>query len=111
MGYAEHINAPAIAANALPTANVMEMVAFTFTPISWAAPLSSETASIARPIFVLFTNSHSTTMIMAETIIVTSVSPEITRRPSNRRKGANDTIELKDFGAEPQISSAIFCKK
>ena len=33
-------------------AKVMEMVAFTSMPMSWAAPLSSEQARMALPIFV-----------------------------------------------------------
>ncbi len=34
------------------------MVALTLMPISWAAPRSSDTASMAVPAVVLLTNSH-----------------------------------------------------
>lgn len=50
--YAER-STPAIAASPEPIAKVMEIVLFTLIPINWAAPLSSDTASIACPVFCL----------------------------------------------------------
>ena len=41
-----------MAARAEPMAKVMEMVAFTSMPMSWAAALSSEQARMALPILV-----------------------------------------------------------
>ena len=48
---------PAIAARAQPIANVKLIVVSTLIPINFAAPSSSETARIALPIVVLFTNN------------------------------------------------------
>jgi len=47
VGYEEQSSAPATAANAEPMAKVSEIVPLTLTPISWAAPRSSDTASMA----------------------------------------------------------------
>ena len=44
-------------------AKVMEMVALTLMPMSWAAPLSSDTARMALPILVLLVNSVRPTMM------------------------------------------------
>ena len=111
MGYDEHSSAPATAARALPMAKVSEMVALTLMPISCAAPLSSETASIARPRRVRLMNSVSAAMITTETPMVTRASPVITSRPPANCSGSMLTIDEKDMGVEPQMSSAMFCKK
>ena len=52
VGYAEQNSTPAIAASPEPMAKVREIVALTLTPMSCAASLSSDTASIACPAFV-----------------------------------------------------------
>jgi len=49
----------------------MLIVLFRLIPISWAAPMSSETALMALPIFVLFTIMVRTTIEMTDTTIVT----------------------------------------
>ena len=59
-------------------ANVIEIVLFTSIPIRVAAPLSSETASIACPAFVFLIKSIRATMITIQEIMVTIVSPVIT---------------------------------
>ncbi len=92
-------------------AKVSEMVAFTLMPISCAAPLSSDTACMACPTFVLLTNNVSATMMTADVTMVTSVSPVTTSCPPKRRSGSMDTTDVKDFGAEPQMSSARFCSR
>ena len=60
-------------ARAEPIANVIVMIKFTLMPISCAAPLSSDTAIIARPTRVYFTNrvkAAITTMDAAKLIRV-----------------------------------------
>ena len=47
VGYEEQSSAPATAASAEPMAKVSEIVPLTLTPINWAAPRSSDTASMA----------------------------------------------------------------
>ena len=55
-------------------AKVMEMVASTLMPMSWAAPLSSEQARMALPILVLPVNQVSASMMTMQIIIVNSVT-------------------------------------
>ena len=100
-----------MAASAEPMAKVMEMVKFTSTPISCAAPLSSETARMALPIFVREVNIVSATMMMMQHSTVTMASSEISSAPSKRRMEPMFTSELKLFGLEPQISCAEFCNR
>ena len=69
-GYVEHSNTAAIAANPDPIAKVMDMVLFTFIPISLAASLSSEQALMARPILVLLMKKVSTIMITMQVNMV-----------------------------------------
>ena len=77
VGYAEHSSTPAIAARPEPMAKVMEMVVLTLMPISWAAPLSSETARIAVPTLLLPVNSIRATMMTTQAAMATSVTLEI----------------------------------
>ena len=77
VGYAEHSSTPAIAARPEPMAKVMEMVVLTLMPISWAAPLSSETARIAVPTLLLPVNSIRATMMTTHAAMATSVTLEI----------------------------------
>ena len=64
---------PAMAANADPMANVREIVRFTLIPISAAAPLSSDTALIALPAFVLLINQVNATIVIP---VITNVTAE-----------------------------------
>ena len=70
----EHSSTPAMAASALPMAKVSEMVLFTFMPISWAAPLSSEHALMALPILLLLVKAVRPIMMMMH---ITMVSREM----------------------------------
>ena len=87
--------------------NVIDIVLFTLIPISCAAPLSSETARIALPDFVLLTNSVSKIIITTVTATVTIVSPEIFKAVTLNF----GTTDLKLFAAEPNISKAAFCNR
>ena len=110
-GYAEHKSAPAIAARAEPIANVSMMVLFTLMPISAAAPLSSDAASIACPCFVLFINSCKTMRITILTTIVTIVTPWILSCPSKSVIPSHLTTEVKDLMSAPKIKRATFSKR
>ena len=92
-------------------AKVTEMVRFTFTPISWAAPLSSLTARMALPIRVLPVNHVKASMIRMQASTVTMATSEIISWPSNRRTGPKLMMDVKLLGLEPQISSARFCRR
>ena len=100
-----------MAARAEPIAKVREMVPFTLIPISCAAPLSSETASIACPTFVLLTKKVSPAIMIIQDIIVTIVSPEIEICPSASLMAGTVTTEVKDLVFAPKRSNAVFCKK
>ena len=50
--YVENIKALAMAARAEPMAKVIAMVLLTLTPIRTAASLSSDTATMARPVLI-----------------------------------------------------------
>ena len=54
-------------------AKVMEMTRLMSMPMSWAAPVSSETARMALPMRVFWINRWSPTMAPTETRIVTRV--------------------------------------
>ena len=82
----------------------------TFTPISCAAPLSSDTASMACPGFV-FINIVRIIIITRHVTIVTIVSPEIISLPPARFSAGTFTTDVKDFGFAPNKRSAMFCKK
>ena len=98
-----------MAASPEPMANVTEIVVFTLIPISCAAPLSSDTARMAVPIFVLLVNSISTTIIRMHTAMVTSVTWVMRSVP--RLTDPLPTTEVKLTGVDVQISSAAFCRK
>ena len=90
------------------------MVALTFTPISWAAPRSSLTASMAWPGTVLLTNSVSAAMMMTQAMMVTMVSAEMTSCPSNRASGSRPaavTMEVKLLGSDFHSSCATCCSR
>ena len=108
VGYAEHIRIPPIAASAEPMAKVIEMVLLTSTPMRVAAPLSSETASIACPAFVLLMKVTSPPTMIRQHRIVTMVSPEIVSAPPASLTGLIGTKEVKLFGFAPNRSSATF---
>ena len=63
----------AIAARPDPIANVIEMIRFTLMPISMEAPLSSEHARMALPVFVLLIKRVRQIMTMIHVTIVSSV--------------------------------------
>ena len=65
---------PAMAARAEPMAKVIEMVEFTLMPMSWAAPLSSDTARMALPSLVRLVKAVRTTMMMIQAAMVSSVT-------------------------------------
>ena len=100
-----------MAARPEPMAKVREMVVLTLIPIRPAAALSSETARIAVPIFVLLVKSVRQIMIRMQARIVTIVTPETISCPSKSFKVQLPVTEEKVFGLEPQISRAAFCRK
>ena len=79
-----------------------------FMPISCAASLSSDTASIARPLFVLFMKSERPITISIETTIATIASPVMTTCPSKSDILGTFTTEVKLTGFSPNRSSAEF---
>ena len=98
-----------MAARPEPMANVTEMVVFTSMPISCAAPLSSETARMALPSFVLLMNVVSRIMMTTHTTIVRIVMYETVRPPTSI--DSFGMIELNTFGFDDQNSSARFCSR
>ena len=82
-----------MAARAEPIAKVRAMVPFTLIPIRVAAPLSSDTASIACPALERFINITSPAMIIIHVIIVTIVSPVTVSCPSARRRAGRVTTD------------------
>ena len=111
VGYAEQNSTPAIAASPEPMAKVREIVALTLTPMSCAASLSSDTASIACPAFVFLMNIISAIIITTHASTVTMVVPEMVNAPSASFKEGRDTTELNDFVSAPNSSNAAFCRK
>ncbi len=89
-------------------AKVRDMVLFTLIPISWAAPLSSETASIACPALVLLIKRVSVVIIIMQEIMVTIVSPEIMICSSASFSAGMVTTEVNAFVFAPKIRRAIF---
>ena len=101
----------------------MEIVPSTLIPISWAAPLSSEQARMALPIFVWLMKAVSPAMITTQVKIVTMVTKEMVSCPSNSCKllrtvsapSAAVPFRTKNagniFGVELHSSSALFCRK
>ena len=68
--YWQQYSTEPIPASAEPMAKVKEMVAFTLMPISWAAPVSSETARMALPTLVFCTSSARAIMETTDTAMV-----------------------------------------
>ena len=71
-----------MAAKAEPMAKVMEMVRLTLIPMSWAAPLSSDTARMALPILVLPVNRVRHSIMTTQATMVTRVTWEMVRGPT-----------------------------
>ena len=92
-------------------AKVREMVELTLTPMSCAAPLSSETACIAVPGFVNCINSVRPIMIITVTTIVMIVTPETVRPSVTCQSGMFLKMSGKFFDAEPNTRRAIFCSR
>ena len=92
-------------------AKVNDTVAFTFTPINCAAPRSSETAFMALPGLVLFTNSINPTIITIQVMIVTMVVPVTVICPCANVTEGQVIILIKDLVSAPKISNAVFCNK
>ena len=84
------------------------MVPLTLIPISVAAPLSSETASIAWPIFVLLMKEVSATITTTQVRMVIMVTAEIESAPPASFKVGRFTTEVNCLVLEPKISSARF---
>ena len=92
-------------------AKVTAIVPFTLMPIRVAAPLSSETASIAWPIFVLLINVVRASMIITQVIIVTIVTPEMDSLPPASLSAGRVTTEVNCLALEPNINRATFCSR
>ena len=67
--------------------------------------------NMALPILVLPVNSVSAIMMTMLARTVVSASLVMTSLPPNRRRLPKFTTEAKLLGLEPQISSAMFCRK
>ena len=92
-------------------AKVTAIVLFTSIPIRVAAPLSSDTASIACPIFVLLMKVVRAIMITIQETIVTMVTPEIDSCPSASFKAGTSTTEVNCLELDPKIRRATFCSR
>ena len=90
-------------------AKVMEMVLLTLMPISCAAPLSSLTARMALPIFVLLVNSVSASIMTIHTAMVMRAVLVMVAPPTV--KDFEPSILGKLLGLEDQMSRAAFCRK
>lgn len=77
VGCAGQSSTLAIAAGAEPIAEARATVALTLIPISVAVPLSSAAANTTYLARILLMKLVSTTMMIKQTTIVTTVSPEI----------------------------------
>ena len=86
------------------------MVLLTLTPMSCAAPLSSETACIAEPIRVWLMNAVRAIIITMVAAIVRIASP-VTVSPSATCQSGRFKMSGKFLDAEPKISSAMFWRK
>ena len=76
--------------------------------MSCAAPLSSETASIACPAFDFLINNVRTTMMMIHEMIVAIVSPAMVSLPPANTNAGIGTTDEKDFVLAPKTRSATF---
>ena len=90
-------------------AKVMLMVRFLLIPIRIAASPSSDTARIAFPILVFFTNSCKAIIITTPIAIVSSVFP-FSLVPPISRLGKLKIVEI-DFGEAPNNVCARFSRK
>ena len=100
-----------MAASAEPMANVRAMVPFTLIPIRVAAPLSSETASMACPALDLLMKAVSPIMITIQERMVTMVSPVMVISPPASLMAGRVTTEVKDLVSAPKIRRATFCSR
>ena len=75
-------------------------------PMSSAAPLSSETARMARPVFVLLIKDVRAIMEIVVTTRVTMVMPEMVTLP--RRRDGTLMMDAKGIGVALKISRATF---
>ena len=92
-----------MAARAEPMAKVMEMVALTLMPMSWAAALSSEQARMALPILVRPVNHTRAAMMTTQASTVTMEAMVIFSSPPKRAMG---WLEKKALAA---IAGVLFC--
>ena len=87
----------------------MVIVRFTLMPISWAAPLSSETARMALPCLVRLMNNVSKIIAAAVIIRVTRVIPEMVTPPI--LTVFTLMMDAKGRGVALKINRAALCKK
>ena len=80
--------------------------------MSCAAPLSSDTALMALPAFVLLTKSVSKIIMTMFAMMVNMDSGDMTSSPPARRIGSIPLNRLVNIlGLAPQMSRAMFCRK
>ena len=84
------------------------MILLTLMPISCAAPLSSDTASMARPVLVFFTNSVSAAIRIAPTMRVMSVETLILTLP---KESVPKLPMLTGCALAPKTSCATLCSR
>ena len=80
-------------------------------PINCAAPLSSETASIACPALDFLINNVSPIIITIQQAIVTIASPVTVRAPPASANAGTGTMDANEIVFAPKIRSAIFCNR
>ena len=100
-----------MAASPEPMAKVTEMVRLTFMPMSCAAPLSSLTARMALPIFVLLVKRVNATIVTMQVATVTMTVPVTEMSPPNSDIGGRFTTEGNTLESLPQMSRAAFWRK
>ena len=108
VGYAEQSNTPATAASAEPMANVRAIVPFTLMPISCAAPLSSETASMACPALDFRINKVRAVIITIQERMVTTASPVMVSSPPASTMAGMERTAGKEIVFAPNTKRAIF---
>ena len=79
--------------------------------MSWAAPMSSDTARMALPIFVRFTSTVSSAMLTMATARVTRVVREIFRLPRLKLTVGMMAVLGKLRGLAERSSWATFSRK
>ena len=95
-------------ASAEPMAKVKEIVRFRLMPMSWAAPISSETARMALPSLVFWTMSVRAAIATIVTRIVSSAALLMVTEPSEILPG---TMGSMLFVSEPKSSCAPFSSR